>query len=89
MKLTKRNIETITTTGKRQHFFDDDLPGLAIRVSEIGKVSFYYTYRYAKGRAAIKKWVHIGAYPVWTPEQARQRVRELAAQVVTGIDPAR
>lgn len=88
MKLTKRNIEAITATGKRQHFFDDDLPGLAIRVSEIGKVSFYYTYRYGKGRAAVKKWVHIGAYPAWTPEQARHRVKELAAQVVSGVDPA-
>ncbi|HBT96328.1 MAG TPA: integrase [Desulfobulbaceae bacterium] len=86
--MTKRNIESVTATGKRQHFFDDELPGLAIRVSEIGKVSFYYTYRYGKGRAAVKKWVHIGAYPAWTPEQARQRVKELAAQVVTGIDPA-
>jgi len=89
MKLNKRNIETVTPTGKRQHFFDDDLPGLAIRVSEIGKVSFYYTYRYGKGRAAVKKWVHIGAYPAWTPEQARQRVKELAAQVISGIDPSK
>ena len=89
MKLTKRTIETITATGKRQHYFDDDLPGLAIRVSEIGKISFYYTYRYGKGRAAVKKWVHIGAYPAWTPEQARQRVKELAAQVISGIDPAK
>lgn len=88
MKITKRSIETIAATGQRQYFFDDDLPGLAIRVSETGKVSFYYTYRYGKGRAAVKKWVHIGAYPAWTPEQARQKVKELAAQVVSGIDPA-
>ena len=88
MKLTKKNLETIKPNGARQVFFDDDLPGLAIRVSAVGKISFYYSYRTGKGRAAVKKWVHVGPYPAWTPEQARQKVKELAAQVTMGFDPA-
>lgn len=88
MKFTKRNLESIKVTGKRQHFFDDDLPGLAIRVSEIGRISFYFTYRSEKGRTATKQWVHVGTFPAMTPEQARYKVRELAAKVVGGIDPS-
>lgn len=88
MKFTKKSLDAIKPTGKRQVFFDDDLPGLAIRVSEIGRISFYYSYRTGKGRTAVKKWVHIGAYPNWTPENARQKVKDLAAQVTMGVDPA-
>ena len=88
MKFTKRNLEAIQPTGKRQHFFDDDLPGLAIRVSEIGRISFYFTYRAEKGRTATKQWVNIGAFPAMTPEQARHKVRELAGKVVAGVDPS-
>lgn len=88
MKFTKRNLESIRPTGKRQHFFDDDLPGLAIRVSEIGRISFYFTYRSEKGRIATKQWVHIGTFPAMTPEQARYKVREMAAKVVAGVDPS-
>lgn len=88
MKFTKKSLDSIEANGKRQVLFDDDLPGLAIRVSEIGRISFYYSYRIGKGRMATKKWVHIGAYPAWTPENAKQKVRELAAQVTMGSDPA-
>ena len=88
MKFTKKNLESIKPTDKRQVFFDDDHPGLAVRVNETGRISFYYTYRAGKGRAAIKKWVHIGAYPAWTPENARQKAKALAAQVILGGDPA-
>ena len=88
MKFTKRSLDAIKPTGKRQVFFDDDLPGLALRVSEIGRISFYYNYRIGKGRTATKKWVHIGSSPAWTPENARQKVKELAAQVTMGVDPA-
>jgi len=88
MKFTKKNLDSIKATDKRQVFFDDDQPGLAMKVSETGRISFYYTYRAGKGRAAMKKWVHIGAYPVWTPEKARQKAKELAAQVILGDDPA-
>ena len=88
MKFNKKNLDAIKANGKRQVFFDDDLPGLAIRVSEIGRISFYYCYRAGKGRTATKKWVHIGTYPGWMPENARQKVKELAAQVTLGNDPA-
>ena len=89
MRLTKKAMESIPVTGQRQIFFDDDLPGLAIRVSEIGRISFYFVYRYGKGRAAIKRWLNIGVFPSMTPEQARQKVKSLAAEVVMGGDPVK
>ena len=88
MKFTKKNLEAVPVTGRRQLFFDDDLPGMAIRVSPVGNISFYFVYRFGKGRAAVKNWLHIGSYPAWTPECARQKVKELAAKLVAGRDPA-
>jgi len=88
MKFTKKSLEAISVTGRRQLFFDDELPGLAIRVSPGGGISFYYTYRPGKGRGVTKNWLHIGAYPAWTPENARQKAKELAAKLVSGQDPA-
>ena len=57
------------------------------RVSESGRKSFYYTYRSGKGRGAEKKWVMLGAFPVMTVEQARQKAKDMAANVHNGIDP--
>ncbi len=88
MRFTKRLLEAIESTDKRQVFFDDDLTGLALRVSESGRKTFYYTYRVGKGRGAEKKWVMLGAFPVMTVEQARQRAKDMAAHVQQGMDPA-
>jgi integrase len=88
MKFTKREIEAVKPAEKRQYFFDDSFPGFALRVSEKGVKSFWYTYRVGKGRSAEKKWVHLGKYPAMTVEQARQLCKEKAAVVAMGEDPA-
>lgn len=94
MKFTKRSVEAIKATDKKQFFFDDEVTGLALRVGPPGKnypegkKSFYYTYRVGRGRGAQKKWALIGSFPDWTVEQARQRAKELAADVQKGADPA-
>lgn len=88
MKFTKRSIESIEATDKRQVLFDDDFTGFALRVSPAGKKTFYYSYRPGKGRGAEKKWVSIGAFPAWTVEQAREKAKDLAAAVQQGTDPA-
>ncbi|WP_394027405.1 tyrosine-type recombinase/integrase [Desulfovibrio falkowii] len=88
MKFTKRALEAVPATGKRQHFFDDDFTGFALRVSEVGKKSFYYTYRVGKGRGSEKKWVMLGIFPAMTVDQARQKCKEMAAVVLQGVDPS-
>lgn len=88
MKFTKRSVEAIEATGKRQVFFDDEYTGFALRVSPNGKKSFYYTYRVGKGRGAEKKWIMLGAFPVMTVEIAREKAKDTASAVQQGIDPA-
>jgi len=89
MRFTKRFIESITPTDKRQVFFDDDFTGFALRVSPNGRKTFYYSYRVGKGRGAEKNWFMLGAFPAMTVEQARQKAKDTAAVVQQGIDPAK
>ena len=89
MKFTKRGIEAIKVTEKRQTFFDDGMPGLLLRVSPTGHKSFYYTYRLGKGRSFEKKWVQLGSFPVMTVEQAREKAKLMAATLQFGQDPAK
>lgn len=88
MRLTKRVIEALETTGKRYAAFDDDLKGFAVRVGISGDKSFYLVYRAGKGRAAAKKWLRLGTFPSMTVEQARGIAKTKAAQVAIGQDPA-
>jgi integrase/DNA-binding XRE family transcriptional regulator len=78
----------IPTNGERQTFYDDDLPGFALRVGKSGKKSFYYIYRAGKGRSSEKRWVLLGVFPGMTVEQAREKYKDLAATVQQGADPA-
>jgi len=87
MKFTKRSIEAIEPADKRQVFFDDEFTGLALRVSESGRKTFYYTYRAGKGRGVEKKWLMLGAFPAMTVEQARTLAKEKAVAVAMGGDP--
>jgi len=71
MKLTKRIIEGLETTGRRYEVRDDDLSGFVVRVGAEGDKTFYYRYRAGKGRAAASRRLHIGTFPTLTVEQAR------------------
>lgn len=88
MKFTKRFVEGIESTDKRQVFFDDDFTGFALRVSPSGRKTFYLSYRAGKGRGAEKKWFMLGTYPQMTVEQAREKAKAVAAKVHQGEDPA-
>ncbi len=87
MKFSKKALDGVKATGQRQIFFDEMMTGLAIRVSEVGRISFYFVYRQGRGRGAEKKWLFIGKHPQMTPEVARLKVRELTGQVAGGTDP--
>jgi integrase/DNA-binding XRE family transcriptional regulator len=88
MKFTKKTIEALEANGKRQIFFDGDLPGFVLRIGASGKKTFYYVYRAGKGRGADKKWLMLGAFPSMTVEQARQKYKDMAAVVQQGGDPS-
>ena len=88
MKFTKRLLEAIEPSDKRQYFYDDEFTGLALRVGTSGRKTFYLGYRTGKGRATEKKWVMLGAFPAMTVEQARDLAKEKAGHIVNGRDPA-
>jgi len=88
LKLTKTTVERLEKTGRRYEIRDDDLPGFLVRVGIDGSKSFYLMYRAGKGRAAQKKRLHLGAFPVITVDQARALAKEKAAAVALGADPA-
>jgi integrase len=89
MKFTIKNLEAIEPSEARQTFFDESMNGLALKVSPSGHKAFYYCYRAGKGRNAPKKQIQLGTFPDMTVEHARLKARQLAAQVVSGQDPAK
>ena len=88
MKLTKRIIESLETTGKRYEVRDEDLSGFVVRVGADGTKAFYYRYRAGKGRAATSQRLHIGTFPTLTVEQARDIAKQKAVIVAMGGNPA-
>ncbi len=64
--------------------WDSDVAGFGIRVWPTGKKTFIYKYRSNTNR---QRKLTIGAFPAISVDQARRRSRELAADIVQGIDP--
>lgn len=87
MKLTKKAITELETTGKRYTVMDDDFTGLAVRVGATGTKRFYYIYRFGKGRSAPLRWYKLGAFPVISVQRARELAKLASAEVVQGRDP--
>ena len=85
---SKKVIDEITPTDKRQSAFDTVYPGLALLITPTGVKTFYFCYRTGKGRSAVKKWVMLGRFPKMTVEQARAKAKEVPALVTAGKDPA-
>ena len=89
MKLTKRSIEAINPDpSKRQYLYDDDYPGLGLVVQPSGRMTFFYQYRTAGGRAGSAKRMSLGSWPAMTPELALRQAKKAAARVAQGSDPA-
>ena len=88
MKLTKRTVDSLETTGKRYEIRDDELPGFVLRIGAAGDKAFYYRYRAGKGRSAVSQRLHIGNFPALTVEQARDIAKQKAVIVAMGGDPA-
>ncbi len=70
--------------GKRATWFDDDVKGLALRVTSSGAKSFYLV-RWIESRA---EWVRLGRYPAMTVEQARKAATKLNGEIANGRNPA-
>ncbi|MEM7048399.1 MAG: Arm DNA-binding domain-containing protein [Acidobacteriota bacterium] len=60
------------------------MPGFGVRVAQSGRKSFIVRYSAADGR---KRRLTLGAYPMLTLADARDKSREALAAVARGEDP--
>jgi len=83
INLTDQTIKALKTA-KRAEFFDDDQPGLCIRVTETGHKSWGVYYRFA-GRL---QRIGLGNYPVLSLKEARKKARAALNEVANDRNPA-
>lgn len=89
VKLTRRALAAIKPTGKRAFYFDTDLSGFGLKLEPSGAASWFLEYRAgAGGRGAAKRRMKIGDATDMTPEAARERAKDLLAEIRLGGDPA-
>jgi integrase len=82
--LTKEVIEKAVPKDKDYTLQDTTVPGFGIRVWPSGRKTFTVLYR---NETRQRKRMTIGTYPTLTLQQARDRAREILAQVLQGADP--
>ena len=72
--LNARLVASITpTSGKRREYFDEDVPGLALRVTESGAKSWTVLYRH-HGRL---RRMTLGTLTAFTLAKARKEARDV------------
>lgn len=98
--ITKRAVDA-AKAGDADYFIFDDacgestggigvIKGFMLKVTPKGKKVYFYQYRISRAGIADKtpmRRVMLGTHGDKTPEQARERAKELAAKVAQGIDP--
>jgi integrase len=90
LKLTSRALDTLPLPSRgRVEYFDESLPGFAVRIFPSGRRVFTLLYRMKGGRAKKKERVDIGTYPPLTLAQARDLATKLKAEIQLGKDPRR
>jgi len=83
--LTDKSLKAVKPTGQRAIIWDALMPGHAVRVSALGKRSFYAVKR-RKGEEQ-PTWVLLGEYPFMTLAQGRQAAREALLALMAGQSP--
>jgi integrase len=85
-KLTSREVAALTLPGGVADalFFDDVVPGLAVRLRAGGKKSWVFQYR----AGTKQRRMSLGSATALTAHEARKRASILHAEVKLGHDPA-
>jgi hypothetical protein len=85
VKLIKRTVDGLTCNAGRKDriFFDDDIPGVGIRVTDKGAKTWLIQYR----AAGMIRRMKLGSVNVLAPDKARERAKELLGGVAGGCDP--
>ncbi|GMV69705.1 MAG: hypothetical protein AMXMBFR76_21440 [Pseudomonadota bacterium] len=83
-KITKRLVDATKPTGKTQILWDDSLIGFGLRVFTAGGKSYVLRFRTSDGR---QRMATIGKHGPLTPDQAREKARNMLHAISTGADP--
>jgi integrase len=84
VKLSKRTLDALEPRPRDYFAWDSMLKGFGVRVLPSGRKTYLVQYR-QKGR---QRRVKIGVHGALTPDQARQRARQILGSVSGGADPA-
>jgi integrase len=89
VKLTKRLVDSADLTRGRHYIWDSDVRGFGLQVEASGTKTYFVRYRIkGHGRDGARKFLKIGRHGELTPDQARERAKELLGRVAAGNDPA-
>jgi hypothetical protein len=80
---TDTDLEVAETGTRPDLVWDNEVPGLCVRVHGNGEKSFIFVYR-SDNR---QRFVRIGTSPRWSLEGARRWAKELRSAVDQGHDP--
>jgi Arm DNA-binding domain len=80
---TDTDLEMAQTGTRPDLVWDDEAPGLCVRIHGNSEKSFIFVYR----RDNHQRFVRIGKTPTWSLEGARRWAKELGSAVGQGADP--
>jgi len=80
---TDTDLDIGETATRPDLVWDNEAPGLCVRVHGNGQKSFIFVYR----RDTRQRFVRIGTTPVWSLQGARRWAKELRSAVDRGADP--
>ncbi len=84
MKITERMLKNLATpAGKYRIWYDDEITGFGVRVTQSGTKSFIVAYT---GGGRERRYT-IGKHPAWSVAAARAEAKRLRLQIDTGGDP--
>ncbi len=84
-KLTNRSVASVKPSSRDIFVWDDELPGVGLRVKPSGTKSYLIQYR---NRHGVSRRFTIGRHGIIAPDQARRTAREMLADVQRDADPA-
>lgn len=84
-KLTKGYVDRIKPGPKDEHHWDGEVRGFGVRCTPTGRLTFIVQGRVDGRETAVR--ITIGAYGVFTVDQARDEAREHLRAMRKGIDP--
>jgi integrase len=85
LKLTLRAINALPSVEKDVVLWDTELPGFGLKVTPKGRKIYVFQYKHR----GLSRRVTIGRHGIeFTPDQAREKAKDLRGDVARGGDPA-